>query len=147
MTPRLCWSVLEGKAEREVKEIQADTARAREVKQTLTASRERLHFLYEEYRAKDLAASAPTRGMQDAMNHRQFMAQLLALQERVNQDMAKANQALERLQARMIKAESERLKMKSLDEQETLAFEKHTRRREQRSMDELGVMQFNRPSL
>jgi flagellar biosynthesis chaperone FliJ len=44
----------------------------------------------------------------------------------------------------MVEAEGERLKMQTLDEQETLAFQVHNRKREQRSMDELGVSQFNR---
>jgi flagellar biosynthesis chaperone FliJ len=34
--------------------------------------------------------------------------------------------------------------MKTLDEQEILAFQLKSRKREQRSMDELGVSQFNR---
>jgi flagellar biosynthesis chaperone FliJ len=44
---------------------------------------------------------------------------------------------------RLNEAERERLKMQSLVDQDLLAFKAHTRRSEQRQMDEMGVMQFN----
>jgi flagellar export protein FliJ len=62
----------------------------------------------------------------------------------VVQDIEKATAALNVLHKKMIEAEGERLKMKTLDEQEILAFQLKSRKREQRSMDELGVSQFNR---
>lgn len=144
MTPRQCWSVLEGRAQQKVSQVQADIVRARTVLETLNASYKRLQFLYEEYRAQGTGATAITYGMQDAMNHRQFMAQLMTLSERVVQDIDKATTALNALHKKMVEAEGERLKMQTLDEQETLAFQVHSRKREQRSMDELGVSQFNR---
>jgi flagellar export protein FliJ len=118
--------------------------RARTVLETLNASYKRLQFLYEEYRAQGSGASAVTHGMQDAMNHRQFMSQLMTLSERVVQDIDKATVALNALYKKMIEAEGERMKMQTLNEQEILAFKMHSRKREQRSMDELGVSQFNR---
>jgi flagellar export protein FliJ len=72
------------------------------------------------------------------------MSQLMTLSERVVQDIDKATLALNSLHQKMIEAEGERLKMKTLDEQEILAFQLKSRKREQRSMDELGVSQFNR---
>lgn len=145
MKPRLCWSVLESKAQQQVALIQADIVRARQLLETLNASSLRLQILYDEYRAQDLAGVKLSQGMQDAMNHRQFMTQLLALLQRVEQDITKAELALKGLHQRMAKAEGERLKMKALDEQEQLAFAAQASKREQRSMDELGVMQFNLP--
>jgi len=68
----------------------------------------------------------------------------MTLSERVVQDIEKATLALTALHKKMIEAEGERLKMKTLDEQEILAFQLKSRKREQRSMDELGVSQFNR---
>ena len=144
MKPRQCWSVLEGKAQQKVSQVQADIVRARTILETLNASYKRLQFLYEEYRAQGSGATAVTHGMQDAMNHRQFMSQLMTLSERVVQDIDKATAALNALYKKMVEAEGERMKMQTLDEQEMLAFQMHTRKREQRSMDELGVSQFNR---
>jgi flagellar export protein FliJ len=136
--------VLEGKAQQKVSQVQADIVRARTLLETLKASYKRLQFLYEEYRTQGSGATAITHGMQDAMNHRQFMSQLMTLSERVVQDIDKATVALNALYKKMVEAEGERLKMQTLDEQEILAFQMLARKREQRSMDELGVSQFNR---
>ncbi|MEI8075856.1 MAG: flagellar FliJ family protein [Bacteroidota bacterium] len=135
------------KAERKLAQIQTEMVRANKLLETLEASQTRLQGLYEEYRVRVNGAEALSHGMQDALNHRQFMAQLVALSQRVEQDIARAKYSLEGLSQQMAQAECERLKMKTLDEKEQLAFELHARKREQRSMDELGVSQFNRIGL
>jgi flagellar export protein FliJ len=136
-----------GKAERRLAQIQADIGRANKLLETLEASQQRLQFLYEEYRLQGANAAQLSHGMQDAMNQRQFMAQLATLSQRVVQDIEKAEAALASLRQQQAGAEIERLKMQTLDEKEVLAFEGRMRRREQRSMDELGVSQFNRIGL
>ncbi|MCX7246974.1 MAG: flagellar FliJ family protein [Burkholderiales bacterium] len=147
MKARQCWSIMAGKAERRLAQIQADTGRANQLLETLEASQQRLEFLYEEYRLQGANAAQLSHGMQDAMNQRQFMAQLATLSQRVAQDIEKAKAALASLRQQQAGAEIERLKMQTLDEKEVLAFEGRMRRREQRSMDELGVSQFNRIGL
>ncbi len=146
MKPRACWSVLQDKAEQKVAKIQAEIVQARKLVATLEASQKRVEVLYEEYRQKGTGSQILSLGMQDAMNQRQFMSQLMSLSYRVTHDLGVANMALKALAPRLAEAEGERLKMKTLDEKEILAFELHTRKREQRSMDELGVSQFNRLS-
>ena len=136
-----------GKAERRLAQIQADIVRANKLLETLEASQQRLQFLYEEYRLQGANAAQLSHGMQDAMNQRQFMAQLATLSQRVAQDIEKAKAAQASLRQQQAGAEIERLKMQTLDEKEVLAFEGRMRRREQRSMDELGVSQFNRIGL
>ena len=147
MKARQCWSIMAGKAERKLAQIQADIVRANKLLETLEASQQRLQFLYEEYRLQGANAAQLSHGMQDAMNQRQFMAQLATLSQRVAQDIEKAKAALASLRQQQAGAEIERLKMQTLDEKEVLAFEGRMRRREQRSMDELGVSQFNRIGL
>ena len=147
MKARQCWSIMAGKAERRLAQIQADIGRANKLLETLEASQQRLQFLYEEYRLQGANAAQLSHGMQDAMNQRQFMAQLATLSQRVAQDIEKAKAALAGLRQQQVRAEIERLKMQTLDEKEVLAFEGRMRRREQRSMDELGVSQFNRIGL
>jgi flagellar export protein FliJ len=147
MKARQCWSIMAGKAERRLAQIQADIARANKLLETLEASQQRLQFLYEEYRLQGANAAQLSHGMQDAMNQRQFMAQLATLSQRVAQDIEKAKAALAGLRQQQVAAEIERLKMQTLDEKEVLAFEGQMRKREQRSMDELGVSQFNRIGL
>ena len=147
MKARQCWSIMAGKAERRLAQIQADIARANKLLETLEASQQRLQFLYEEYRLQGANAAQLSHGMQDAMNQRQFMAQLATLSQRVAQDIEKAKAAQASLRQQQAGAEIERLKMQTLDEKEVLAFEGQMRKREQRSMDELGVSQFNRIGL
>ena len=147
MKPRQCWSIMVDKADRKLAQIQSEMVRARKLLDTLEASQSRLLVLYEEYRVRVNSAESMSHGMQDALNHRQFMAQLVALSERVAQDIARANYSIAGLSQQMTQAECERLKMKTLDEKEQLAFATHVRKHEQRSMDELGVSQFYRIGL
>ncbi len=147
MKARQCWSIMAGKAERKLAQIQADTRHANKLLETLEASQQRLQVLYEEYRLQGANAAQLSHGMQDAMNQRQFMSQLATLSQRVAQDIERAKTALAGLGQQQALAEIERLKMQTLDAQEVLAFDLRARRREQRSMDELGVSQFNRIGL
>jgi flagellar export protein FliJ len=82
-------------------------------------------------------------GMQASMNHRQFMAQLLTLQQRVVVDLGKAQATLTQTRKKRVQAEIELHKMQSLADQDAKAVAKDVQRYEQRQMDELGVRQFN----
>jgi flagellar export protein FliJ len=140
--PRACWTVLAQKAEDQVSLIQAEMAQGRARLLSLQASRERLQKLYEEYQ-KPAANPDASAGMQGTMNQRQFSSQLLTLMDRVQQDLAQTETALKHCRVRLNEAERERLKMQSLVDQDLSAFNAHTKRREQRQMDDLGVLQFN----
>ena len=142
MKVRACWSALEGKAEQNITKLRAETVQAEQLRDSLLASQQRLEQLYEEYRAKTAAADT-SKGMSDAMNQRQFMSQLLTLRERVDRDIGTSQLHLQTLAHRMLQAEAERLKMKTLTENDRLAVQKHVLKREQHSMDELGMLQFN----
>ena len=142
MKIRACWSALEGKAEQKITKLRAETVQAEQLRDSLLASQQRLEQLYEEYRAKTAAADT-SKGMSDAMNQRQFMSQLLTLRQRVERDIGTSQLHLQTLAHRMLQAEAERLKMKTLTENDRLAVQKHVQKREQHSMDELGMLQFN----
>jgi flagellar export protein FliJ len=142
MKVRACWSALEGKAEQKITQLRAEITQAEQLRDSLLASQQRLENLYEEYRAKTMAADT-SRGMADAMNQRQFMSQLLTLRQRVERDIGTSQLHLQTLAHRMLQAEAERLKMKTLTENDRLAVQKHVLKREQLSMDELGMLQFN----
>jgi flagellar export protein FliJ len=144
MQVRQCWSVLEGRAKQVVTKLQTEVIKTRTTLQTLKESQQRLATLYEEYRVQGQDFGVPSLGMQDAMNRRQFMGQLQNLQLRVTQDIGHAENALIRLTQQMARAELDRRKMQTLDELEQLAHATLLSKREQRSMDEMGVMQFNR---
>ena len=140
---RNCWPVLVRKAQDAVNEAQAEIAQALARVEQLQASHARLCTLYDEYRLQENQSTAPVMGMQASMNHRQFMAQLLTLQQRVVADLGKAQAALTQARKKRVQAEIELHKMQSLAEQDAKAVAKDVQRVEQRQMDELGVRQFN----
>jgi len=143
MKVRACWSALENKAERKIAQIREDTVRAQELRQSLLSSQAKLEQMYKEYHEKN-AALSQSKGMTDAMNQRQFMSQLLNLRERVSGDLQRSEFHLATLAHHLVLAETERLKMQTLTENDRLAVEKFVQKREQSRMDEMGVMQFNR---
>lgn len=142
LKPRACWSVLLTKAEDEVDRIQNELQQIRLRAQSLEASRERLLNLHADYQQAP-ATGSTSAGMQDTMNRRQFAAQLLTLLDRVKQDIAQVERVMAHTRQRLGEAEKERLKMQALVEQDLNAVRKDAAVREQRQMDELGVMQFN----
>jgi flagellar export protein FliJ len=143
MQIRTCWTALESKAEGSLEQLQGNIVKARQVRSTLEASQQRLNVLYEEYRANTLTAQDLC-GMRDAMNNRQFMTQLLTLRDRLAQDIVNSTRHLQMLHNRMLLLEAERLKMKTLRENDHHAVQAFKQQREQRQMDEVGVMLFNR---
>jgi flagellar export protein FliJ len=139
---RSCWPVLVKKAEEAVNEAQNDIVQALARVDQLQASHQRLCKLYDEYRLQEQARDSTVMGMQASMNHRQFMAQLLNLQQRVVVDLGKAQTTLAQMRKKRLQAEIELHKMQSLAEQDAKAVAQDVKRYEQRQMDELGVRQF-----
>ena len=118
---RNCWPVLVRKAQDAVNEAQTDIAKALARVDQLEASHARLCSLYDEYRQQENQNTAPIMGMQASMNHRQFMAQLLTLQQRVVLDLSKARATLAQMRKKRVLAEVELHKMESLAEQDAKA--------------------------
>lgn len=140
---RNCWPVLVRKAQEAVNDAQNEIVQALARVDQLQASHQRLCQLYDEYRLQETQKNAPVMGMQASMNHRQFMAQLLTLQQRVVVDLSKAQAALAQTRKKRVQAEVALHKMQSLAEQDAKAVARDLQRLEQRQMDELGVRQFN----
>ncbi len=143
MKVRACWSALEIKAELSVKQLRAETRQTLQLLESLSASQGRIAQMYEEYRCKAVKLTTAT-GMSAVQNHRQFMVQLQSLQTRVDNDIGKTRQYLQVLEQRTQLAEAQRLKMQSLLDLDRLAVRNFENRREQRGMDEMGMIQFNR---
>ena len=99
--------------------------------------------MYDEYRDKTNNQSSETLGMSEAMNQRQFMSQLLVLMQRVKTDIQHTENLLLSIKERLIEAERERIKMQTLADQNAAAVQKDLNKREQKKMDDMGVMQFN----
>ncbi len=143
MTPRNCWTVLTNKAQDVCLQVQQEMGQIQQRLQSLSASEARLQQLYEEYR---LQANAPDKlhtGMEDAINERQFMNQLAVLLNKVQSDTLMAQEQLRQTRQRLSEAERERMKMQSLQDQDLRQRQALAHQREQRQMDELGLVQFN----
>ena len=140
---RPCWTVLADKAEDQVTAIQHELGQARKRLESLQASQQRVQAMYDEYRDKINNQSQESLGMSEAMNQRQFMSQLLVLMQRVKTDIQHTENLLLAMKERLIEAERERIKMQTLADQNATAVRKDLNKREQKKMDEMGVMQFN----
>jgi flagellar export protein FliJ len=140
---RPCWSVLANKAEEKINSLQADMSQARLRLEGLERSRQRVQAMYDDYRLKLNDPKGESLGMREAMNQRQFMAQLLTLMQRVATDVQHTQNLLDSYKERLLEAERERIKMRTLADQNALAVQKSLTQKEQKQMDSLGVMQFN----
>lgn len=140
---RPCWTILADKAEDQVTAIQNELALARKRLESLQNSQQRVQTMYDEYRDKINNQSNASLGMSEAMNQRQFMSQLLVLMQRVKIDIHHTENLLLSIKERLIEAERERIKMQTLADQNAQAVQKDLNKREQKKMDDMGVMQFN----
>ena len=143
MIERNCWTILAQRAQDETSLIQTEIGQIMTRLDNLNASKARLQNLYEEYRQQENNINSNLQGMREVINQRQFMAQLLTLMQRVDVDVAVAEKQLTDTRRRLLESEQERLKMQSLADQNAQAILNLAEKRDQRRMDELGVMQFN----
>lgn len=142
MANRNCWVVLERKAHDQVRDLQQQLLALQSKTEQLQDTLDRLMDMYAEYQAKENHGGTHI-GLQSSMNQRQFMAQLLALRERIERDLAHQQGLMAHLRAQLIKAEAERMKMQSLVDQEDRAERKLRALTDQKRMDELAVSRFN----
>jgi flagellar export protein FliJ len=143
MIERNCWTILAQRAQDETSLIQTEIGQIMTRLDNLNASKARLQNLYEEYRKQENSTNSNLLGMREVINQRQFMTQLLTLMQRVDVDVAIAQKQLTDARRRLMESEQERLKMQSLADQNAQAILNLAEKRDQRRMDELGVMQFN----
>jgi flagellar export protein FliJ len=140
---RACWPVLTDKAKDKVLELQGTIGQLSQRLEDFRRNQQRLQKLYDEYRQQEMAGDQKTQGMQAAMNQRQFMNQLLGLQEKLNLEIQKTESLLAQQRKQLIQAELEFQKMQALSEQDQKQVQKALAKIEQRQMDDLAVARFN----
>jgi flagellar export protein FliJ len=140
---RPCWTVLAKKAEDTIALIQNELVQAKSRLDSLRTSEQRVQKMYDEYRESLNRGNAKSLGMRETMNQRQFMSQLLTLMHRVKTDILYTENAIIGIRERLVLAERERIKMKTLADQNANALQCQENKKDQRRMDALGVMQFN----
>lgn len=143
---RKCWPVLADKARDVVTQRKQELSEALVRVEQLHASRARLMKLHNDYCRREAQAETEITtgaGMHHQANHRQFMGQLLALRERVDQDIERAQSVVAQQRARLVDAEVELRKMEALVEGEQRALRAAQDKQEQRQIDAIAMAQFN----
>ncbi len=143
MKPRAAWPVLAKKAKEKCDEAHANISKARQRVSQLQQSRQRMAMLYEDYVRRSQEAERQVHSMAQTLNFRGFMQQLQSLIARVDEDVLNAQRHLADMQLKLRAAEQKRIQMETLMEQDLKAVREHARKREQREMDEAGVMLYN----
>lgn len=143
MKARECWTALLSKATHRVQEAQSTLAQQQKTQQSLQDSLERVEQLYQDYHQQALQPTAGMQGMHDALNQRQFLGQLCQLRQHVQGELEKCAQIMLQQRQALAQAERERMKMQSLVDADLQHQRRQAQAREQKSMDELGLRQFN----
>lgn len=140
---RTCWPVLSGKAKDKVVELQTTIGQLSQRLEDFRRNQQRLQKLYDEYRQQEMTGDQSSQGMQAALNQRQFMNQLLGLQEKLAQEILNTESLLAQQRKQLVLAELEWQKMEALAEQDQRQVRRAQERIEQRQMDDLAVARFN----
>ncbi len=140
---RTCWPVLSGKAKDKVVELQTTIGQLSQRLEDFRRNQQRLQKLYNEYRQQEMTGDQSSQGMQAALNQRQFMNQLLGLQEKLAQEILNTESLLAQQRKQLVLAELEWQKMEALAEQDQRQVRRAQERIEQRQMDDLAVARFN----
>ena len=135
MKARECWPVLAKKAQEEVDAAMAVVVQIRQNIEHLQARAD--------YKRRIEDKQQQWHSMADTVNHRQFMAHLLQLVERIDQDLHRAHQELTQAREAQKKAEQQRIKMTSLMEQDQHRVKVYQLKKDQKNMDALGITLFN----
>jgi flagellar export protein FliJ len=143
MKPRAAWPILAKKAKEKCEEAQAEVVKSRERVTHLEQSRERMEMLYLDYVQRSKEAEKKLHSMAETLNFRGFMQQVKALVQRVDADLAKANQDLDGKKMLLLAAEKKRIQMETLMEEDLKQVRAFHQKREQREMDAAGVMLYN----
>lgn len=143
MKPRAAWPVLAKKAKEKCDEAHANVTKARQRVTHLQQSRQRMAMLYEDYVRRSQEAERQVHSMAQTLNFRGFMQQLQSLIARVDEDLMHAQQHLMNTQHALRAAEQKRIQMETLLEQDLKAVREYARKREQREMDDAGLMLYN----
>jgi len=143
MKPRTTWPLLVKKAEDTLSKRRKDHKAAVEVVQKLEASRQRLMDMFEAYKAKLSQRQQQPLTIADTTNFREFMAQLLRLVERVDDDLKMARAAQQHAKDRLTEAEIDLFKMEAMVEKDEKAVAAYWKKQEQRQMDALGITLHN----
>lgn len=134
------WSLLTYKAQQQVNALQESVAEAQQQLEHLRASEQRLVNMLTEYQDQHASDVAESHLVADALNQRQFMAQLNQLIDHAKQKVGAAHARLVQLRKALLNAQLELSKCEKLEEHARAQERIHEQRREQRAMDDLAII-------
>jgi flagellar export protein FliJ len=137
------WDVLASKAEGTVTACQKKWVQASQHQQQLQQSMQRMQQLYNEYQQQEMSKAARQWDAQARLNHRQFMSQLLRVQERLRRELDLAELAVQQASQALQLAQVELKKMSTLHSQQQQKTRQWADMQEQRRLDALAMMRFN----
>jgi flagellar export protein FliJ len=143
MKARECWPVLAKKAQEDVDAAMAVVVQIRQRIEHLQSRRHQLLDMYADYKRRIEDKQQQWHSMADTANHRQFMAHLLQLVERIDEDLQRAHQELTQAREVQQKADQQRVKMESLMAQDQQRVKAYQLKKDQKHMDALGITLFN----
>lgn len=134
------WSLLTYKAQQKVNAMQETVAASQQQLEQLKASEQRLSDLLTEYQQQYAQDMAQSHLVADALNQRQFMAQLTQLWVHAQHKVGSAHTQLAQARKALLAAQLELSKCEKLEAHARAQERQQERKREQRTMDDLAIV-------
>lgn len=141
LSPVLHWPILVEKARKQADHTRQDLLAAQSRLSSLHASLSRIRTLIAEYQSQYLASDGQSRSMRERMNTQAFIGQLQLAFSKLENEEQKMGMMVEQVRTRLQRDEQEVLKMEKLTETAMRAVRAEHDRREQKSYDELALLQ------
>ena len=134
------WSLLTYKAQQKVNAQQESLAAAQQQLEQFKASEQRLSAMLLEYQSQHASNVAQSHLVADALNQRQFMAQLTQLVTHAKQKVGAAHAHVAQVRKALLAAQLELSKCEKLEAHARAQERVQEKRREQRAMDDLAIV-------
>ncbi len=136
------WSLLVGKAQRALEGAQQAMAQARQRRDQLKASEQRVQTMIIEYRRRQQASAAAGQLMADSLNERQFIGQLQQLLDQAMRATRQADLQCQQLAQAVAAARQEVEKAEKVRDQFASQARAERERRDQKRQDEMAVLRY-----
>lgn len=137
------WSLLTYKAQQKVNALQESVAGVQQQLEQLKTSEQRLVTMLAEYQEQYDTDVAQSHLVADALNQRQFMAQLTQLIDHAKQKVSAAQAQLAQLRKALLSAQLELSKCEKLEAHARAQERVQEQRRDQRAMDDLAIVRHH----
>jgi flagellar export protein FliJ len=134
------WSLLTYKAQQKVNAIQESLVRAHQQLEQFQASEQRLVNMLLEYQGQHASNVARSHLVADALNQRQFMAQLTQLIDHAKHKVSLVHAQVAQLRKSLLAAQLELSKCEKLEAHARAQERVQEQRKEQRAMDDLAII-------